>query len=101
MQKILNFYSNPKFFTFLWAKFMNFTKNSRIKIQKRLNPHKQNLKFTPPATKTALLKKPFELKFKNQKFFSLFLTNANNLFTALKRKQYSLNAHFACIDIVV
>lgn len=51
--------------------------------------------------KTALLKKPFELKFKNQKFFSLFLTNANNLFTALKRKQYSLNAHFACIDIVV
>ena len=32
---------------------MNFTKNSRIKIQKRLNPHKQNLKITPPAAKNS------------------------------------------------
>jgi len=57
LQKILNFYSNPKFFTFLGAKFMNFIKNSRIKIQKRLNPHKQNLKFTPPAAKNSTFEK--------------------------------------------
>lgn len=57
MQKILNFYSNPKFSTFLEAKFMNFTKNSRIKIQKRLNPHKQNLKITPLAAKNSTFEK--------------------------------------------
>ena len=36
---------------------MNFTKNSRIKIQKRLKIHKQNLKFTPPATKNSTFEK--------------------------------------------
>lgn len=62
LQKILNFYSNPKFFTFLGAKFMNFTKNSRIKIQKRLNPHKQNLKITPPAAKNSTFEKALLVK---------------------------------------
>lgn len=36
---------------------MNFTKNSRIKIQKRLNPYKQNLKITPPAAKNSTFEK--------------------------------------------
>ena len=36
---------------------MNFTKNSRIKIQKRLKIHKQNLKITPLAAKNSTFEK--------------------------------------------
>lgn len=41
---------------------MNFTKNSRIKIQKCLNPHKQNLKITPLATKNSTFEKALLVK---------------------------------------